>query len=113
MAISTQLIKCYFFFSGFCVCNAGRVPHLNFRKVRPLLPRTDLVQMAIAAPSFAPEEVFFPRTFTVFLTDFIHLQNLEANIFRLVPRAILYYYPGFFFLISLTEYKSQGWKSIV
>jgi hypothetical protein len=84
MVISAQLRLFYFFFKGACVCKAGRVPHLNFRKVRPRLPRTDVVQIAIAAPSLA----FEPRALTVFRTDFTHLQNLEASIFRLVPRAI-------------------------
>ncbi len=85
MVISAQLNRFYFFFNGSCVCTTGRVPHLNFRNVRPRLPRTDFVQMAIATPSFA---LVVPRTFTVFRTDFIHPQNLEASIFRLVPRAI-------------------------
>jgi hypothetical protein len=55
----------------------GPFRQLNFLRVLPLLCKTDLTQIAIAALSLASS----PRPFLnlrVFLTDLIHLQNRSA-----------------------------------
>lgn len=58
------------------------------------------MQIAIAAPSLAA----VPRALTVRRTALIHLQNLDAKFFRLVPIAISIMYP-------LTEVQSHGGQS--
>ncbi len=66
-------------YNFFCVFSIGFGKHLNLRKVFPRLPRTERVQIAIAALSFAFADLFLPRTFTVLRTDLIHRQNVFAR----------------------------------
>lgn len=87
---SFTIVYTYFRLRNDCVCTTGLFPHLNFRNVRPRLPRTERVQIAMAADSFACGVCLeTPRARTVLRTRLIQLQKRLAIMVRLVPTGIL------------------------
>jgi len=81
---------------NFCVSNCFLRLHENFFNVLPRLCKTEWVQIAIAADSFAAAVDLIPRrNFTVFLTDLIQRQKV-AELGPSVRLSFILLCPSFF-----------------